>query len=183
MWRHGNDRGESNWSTQGIVNSRGLWLVRFAMVCCSVRGGVFVCVYTNRRRLGLHVLNPQTRSLIRFGIYLYVSTWESCEHGTWVCYSYTHANCRCSGRFGSNLHTLTPPHATSTSYEEALALTPPPLPAPTAELHALERSSLVRRDKPSYVLGTQVGAALGSALFWIRVVLVVCAVIWDVEDD
>ena len=70
------ERRTRNGSTQGIVNSRGLWLVRFAVVCSvSVSGGVFVCFCTNRRRLGLHVLNPQTRSLIRFGIYLYVSTW------------------------------------------------------------------------------------------------------------
>ena len=51
---HGNGRGESNGSTQGIVNSRGLGLVRFAVVC-SVSGGVFVCFYTNRRRLGPHI--------------------------------------------------------------------------------------------------------------------------------
>ena len=54
MWRHGNYRGESNWSTQGIVTSGGLRLVRFAEVC-SVSAGVFVCFCTNRRRLGLYM--------------------------------------------------------------------------------------------------------------------------------
>ena len=50
------ERRTRNGSTQGIVNSRGLWLVRFAVVCSvSVSGGVFVCFCTNRRRLGLYM--------------------------------------------------------------------------------------------------------------------------------
>ena len=39
---------------KGIVNSGGLRLVRFAVVC-SVSAGVFVCFCTNRRRLGLYM--------------------------------------------------------------------------------------------------------------------------------